>query len=229
MEPVKAITFDCYGTLIDWEAGLGAFLYDLARRSGDRDAPPGRELRKRWEEIQLGLFRGEYRGYSDVLVDTLRTWVGERGYRWNEKDGQALEHAMQCWQPFPDAVPALQGAKSAGLRLAIVSNADRHIMDSILHQLAPVEFDEVVVSEDVRAYKPNTAAFECVLRNLRVSSAEALHVASGFEYDVAVAKSKGMSAAWVNRHRRQAPGAQAPDHEWDSLWGLAEFVGQPPT
>jgi 2-haloalkanoic acid dehalogenase type II len=224
---VKAITFDCYGTLIDWEGGLGAFLYDLARRSGDHDPPPGRELRERWEEIQLGLFRGEYRGYYDIIVDTLRTWVGERGYRWNEKDGQALEHAMQCWQPFPEVVPALQHAKAAGLRLAIVSNTDRHIVERILQQLAPVEFDEVVVSQDVRAYKPDTAPFERALRNLRVSPRETLHVSSDFEYDVAVAKSKGMTAAWVNRHRRQAPGENRPDHEWDSLWSLAEFVGPP--
>jgi 2-haloacid dehalogenase len=86
-----------------------------------------------------------------------------------------------------------------------------------------------VVSQDVRAYKPDTAPFERALRNLRVSPRETLHVSSDFEYDVAVAKSKGMTAAWVNRHRRQAPGENRPDHEWDSLWSLAEFVGQPPT
>src|SRR4051794_12990347 len=147
MEPVKAVTFDLYGTLVDWEGGLGTFLYDLARRSGDLEPGSGRELRGRWEEIQLGLFQGEYRGYYDIVVDTLRTWVGERGYRWNEKDGQALEHAMQCWQPFAETVPAVERARAAGLRLAIVSNPDRHIIEQVLHQLAPLEFDEVVVAQ----------------------------------------------------------------------------------
>jgi 2-haloacid dehalogenase len=228
METVKALTFDCYGTLVDWEGGLGTFLYDLARRSGDRDPEPGRDLRERWEEIQFELVTGEYRPYHEILVDSLRTWAGERGYRWNDKDGEALGRAMGCWQPFPDTVPALLRAKAAGLRLAIISNTDRHIMDATLRQLAPVEFDEVVVAQDVRAYKPAVAPFERALRDLCVPPAEVLHVAFGFRYDIATAQSKGMQTAWVNRHRLPAPGESRPDHEWDSLWGLTELVGQPP-
>ncbi|MGH8572993.1 MAG: haloacid dehalogenase type II [Gammaproteobacteria bacterium] len=228
MDQVKAVTFDCYGTLVDWEGGLGTFLYDLARRAGDHDPGPGRELRERWEEIQFELVRGAYRSYQDILVDSLRTWVGERGYRWNEKDGEALERAMQSWQPFPDTVPALLRAKEAGLRLAIVSNTDRHIIEQTLLQLAPVEFDEVVVAEDVRAYKPDTAPFDRVLHVLDAAPSDVLHVAFGFKYDIAAAQRKGMPTAWVNRHRQPAPGEEKPDHEWDSLWGLAELVGRPP-
>lgn len=227
MDQVKAVTFDCYGTLVDWEGGLGTFLYDLARRAGDHDPGPGRELRARWEEIQFELVRGPYRSYYDILVDSLRTWVGERGYRWNEKDGEALERAMQSWQPFPDTVPALLRAKAAGLRLAIVSNTDRHIIEQTLRQLAPVEFDEVVVAEDVRAYKPDKAPFDRVLQVLDAAPTEVLHVAFGFKYDIAAAQRKGMPTAWVNRHRQPAPGEEQPDHEWDSLWGLAELVGRP--
>jgi len=152
MAELKAATFDCYGTLVDWEAGLGTFLYDVARRAGERDPPPGRELRERWEQIQFELIQGEYRSYRDILVDSLRTWVGERGYRWNEQEGEALERAMQSWQPFPD-------------------------------------------------------------------------IAFGFQYDIGPAQRKGMATAWVNRDRRPIPGAEVPDHEWDSLWGLAEMTG----
>lgn len=228
MDHVKAATFDCYGTLVDWEGGLGTFLYEVARRAGDRDPGPGRELRERWEEIQYELIQGAYRTYTDILVDSLRTWVGERGYRWNEKDGEALERAMGSWQPFPDTVPALLAARGAGLRLAIVSNTDRHIMEQTLRQLAPVEFDAVVVAEDVRAYKPDSRPFDRVLQVLDAAPAEVLHVAFGFRYDIATAKRKGMQTAWVNRHRGPAPGEERPDHEWDSLWGLHELVGQTP-
>jgi 2-haloacid dehalogenase len=229
MEPIKAVTFDCYGTLVDWEGGLGTFLYDLARRSGDRDPPPGRELRERWEAIQFKLLQGDYLGYHDILVDSLRTWVGERGYRWNDKDGEALGRAMGCWQPFPDTVPALLKAKEEGLRLGIVSNTDHHIMQATLCQLAPVEFDVVVVAQDVRAYKPAVAPFERVLRELAIPPAQVLHAAFGFKYDIAAAQSKGMQTAWVNRHRHPPPGEQRSDYEWDSLWGLTELAGQPPT
>ena len=227
MAQLKALTFDCYGTLVDWEGGLGTFLYDLARRAGDRTPDPGSKLRARWEEIQFELIQGEYRSYQDILVDSLRTWVGERGYRWNDRDGEALESAMQAWQPFPDTVPALLRAKAAGLRLAIVSNTDRHIMEHTLRQMAPVQFDAVVVAQDVRAYKPDTEGFTRVLQVLDCPAAEVLHVAFGFKYDIAAAKRKGMPTAWVNRHRQPAPDEEMPDHEWDSLWGLAELVERP--
>ncbi len=227
MAELTAVTFDCYGTLVDWEGGLGTFLYDLARRAGDRDPGPGRELRERWEEIQFELIHGGYRSYQDILVDSLRTWVGERGYRWNEGEGEALERAMQSWQPFPDTVPALLRTSAAGLRLAIVSNTDRHIIEHTLRQLAPVRFDEVVVAEDVRAYKPDLEPFTRALHALGSPAREVLHVAFGFKYDIAAAQRKGMPTAWVNRHREQAPGEEEPDHEWDSLWGLAELVERP--
>ncbi|MGH2780848.1 MAG: HAD family hydrolase, partial [Thermoleophilaceae bacterium] len=127
-------TFDCYGTLIDWEGGAAAFLYELARRH-EREPPPARELRARWEELQFERLRGEYRGYRDILADSLAEWAGERGYRWNARDGEALARAMESWQPFPDTVPALRAAKERGLRLWIVSNTDRAIMEHSLGHL----------------------------------------------------------------------------------------------
>ena len=224
MSELKVATFDCYGTLIDWEGGLGTFLYDLARRSGDRDPEAGGELRRRWEEIQFEIVRGPYRSYRDVLEDSLRTWVGERGYRWNVQDAEALERAMGSWQPFPDTVPALARARAAGMRLAIVSNTDRHIMAQTLRQLQPVEFDEVVVAEDVRAYKPDTHPFRVALHALAARPEQTLHVAFGFKYDIGAAASLGLRTAWVNRHREPAPDGRPADYEWDSLWGLPELV-----
>ena len=80
---VKVATFDCYGTLIDWEGGAASFLYELARRH-EREPPPGRELRERWEELQFERLQGEYRSYREILADSLAEWAGERGYRWND-------------------------------------------------------------------------------------------------------------------------------------------------
>ena len=224
MPAVKVATFDCYGTLIDWEGGLGAFLYDLARRNGDSDPGPGSELRERWEQIQFELIQGRYRTYRDVLHDALRTWVGERGYRWNTNEGEALERSMQSWQPFPDTIPALSRAKQAGLRLVIVSNTDRHIMDQTLRQLAPLTFDAVVLAEDVRAYKPSSTPFTRALEVADADPREVLHVAFGFKYDIPPAQALGMQTAWVNRRREAAPGEARPDYEWRDLWGLVEVA-----
>ena len=214
-------TFDCYGTLIDWEAGVGAFLYELARRH-EHDPPPARELRERWEALQFERLHGDWRCYRDVLADSLAQWAGERGYRFNEHDGEQLARSMESWQPFPDTVPALRAAREAGLRLWILSNTDRAIIEHSLRHLE-VEFDGVTVAGDCRAYKPSIVPFEHALREIDVPHDQILHVAFGFKYDIAPAQRLGLRTAWVNRKQEQAPGAERPDHEWNDLWPLAKL------
>ena len=207
---------------MDWEGGAASFLYEMARRRGDHEPGAGQELRERWEELQFERIQGPYQSYRRILEDSLAEWAGERGYRWNENDGEALARAMESWQPFPDTVPALRRAREAGLRLCIVSNTDRAIMASTLRQL-PVDFDEVVVAEDVRAYKPSRQPFERALHVLGEDPDRILHVAFGFKYDIGPAKALGYRTAWVNRKREPRPGPDEPDYEWDTLWPLAEL------
>jgi len=225
MPPFKVATFDCYGTLVDWEGGAATYLYDLARRSGECEPESGIALRTRWEEIQFELLADEYRSYTDVLSQSLRAWVGERGYRWNENDGQAFAKSMQSWQPFADTIPALRRVREAGLGLAIVSNTEHSIMDHTLRQLAPIEFDHVVVAEDVHCYKPDRRLFTRMLDEASVAPEEVLHVAFGFKYDIGPAQELGLGTAWINRHREALPdGGTAPDYEWPNLWGLADHL-----
>jgi 2-haloacid dehalogenase len=109
MDEIEFATFDCYGTLIDWEGGAAAFLYSLARRF-EQDPPPGRVLRERWEEIQFELLHGDYAPYREVLGSSLRAWAEERGYEAPDDAPEAFALAMESWQPFPDTVPALRAA-----------------------------------------------------------------------------------------------------------------------
>jgi 2-haloacid dehalogenase len=215
-------TFDCYGTLIDWEGGAASFLYDLARRH-ESDPPPGRVLRERWEELQFERLQVGWTSYRTVLSDSLSEWAGERGYRLNTSDGEALARAMESWQPFPDTIPALRAAKEAGLGLWIISNTDRAIMEHTLRHLE-LDFDGVTVAEDARAYKPSRAPFDKALHDMGLAPGEVLHVAFGFKYDIGPAKELGFKTAWVNRHREAAPGPEQPDHEWTDLWPLAEVA-----
>ena len=218
MGEIRVATFDCYGTLIDWEAGLGAFLYDLAR---EHEHAPARELWERWEEIQFERLKGSWCSYREVLAASLALWAGERGYRFNEHDGERLVRSMESWQPFPDTVPALRAAKEAGLRLWILSNTDRSIMEHTLRHLQ-VEFDGVTVAEDCRAYKPSKAPFEHALREIGATHDQILHVAFGFKYDIGPAQRLGLRTAWVNRGATPAPGPERPDFEWRDLWPRAE-------
>jgi 2-haloacid dehalogenase len=195
----------------------------MARRHGDADPGPGRALRERWEELQFELIGGEYRPYRDVLAHSLHQWAEERGYAWDERDGEALVRAMESWQPFPDTVPALRRVRAAGLRLVIVSNTDRSIVEHTLRQLE-VELDDVVVAEDCRAYKPSPVPFERALSVTGERPERMLHVAFGFKYDIGPARRLGLRTGWVNRHGEQRPGSDLPDHEWRDLWGLAELA-----
>ena len=221
----RLATFDCYGTLVDWEGGAASFLYDLALRHGETEPPPGRELRDRWEAIQFGLLRGEYMPYRDVLAQSLHAWMDERGYRWSDSEGEALVRSIRTWQPFPDTRPALLRAREAGLRLAIVSNTDRDIIAHTLRQIG-VPFDDVITAEDARAYKPADAVFDYALERLGVPPEEILHVAFGFKYDIGPATRHGMQSAWVNRHVEPPPGDERFDHEWRDLWPLADLAAE---
>jgi 2-haloalkanoic acid dehalogenase type II len=218
-----ACTFDCYGTLIDWEGGLGTFLYDYGLRSRDPDPPPGRELRERWEAIQFEVIQGPYKPYRDVLSESLRRLAAERGWPYTDEDGKALARSMRSWQPFPDTTPALRVAHEAGLRLVIVSNIDRDILEhSLKHIEAPI--DEVVTAEDVGSYKPAPAHFERALEVIGAPAGQILHVAFGFKYDIGPAQQHGFRSAWVNRHGEPRPGDAVPDLEWRDLWALSELA-----
>ncbi len=226
-DEIRVATFDCYGTLIDWEGGLGTFLSDLALRHGETRSEPGRRLREGWEAIQFGLIQGEYRPYAAVLAESLRRWMEERGYAWDAAEGDALARAMRCWQPFPDTRPALMEAREAGLRLVIVSNTDDAIIEHSLRHLE-VPFDAVITAEQCGAYKPAAAPFERALARLGEPAGRVLHVAFGFKYDIGPAQRLGFRTAWVNRRAEPAPGVERPDHEWRDLWGLAELAAQAP-
>jgi 2-haloalkanoic acid dehalogenase type II len=220
----RVATFDCYGTLVDWEGGIGAFLYALMLREGVEDPPPGRELRLRWEVIQFELVTGPYKPYKQILGEATLAWCRENGLPENEAYADAIVGSMRAWQPFPDARPALTAAREAGIRLVILSNTDRDIIDHSLKQIG-VPFDGVVVAEDVGSYKPSAANFERLLQEVGEEPADILHVAFGFKYDIRTAKEQGMRTAWVNRHAEPLPDrGAAPDHEWRDLWGLADLA-----
>ncbi|MEA2621986.1 MAG: 2-haloacid dehalogenase [Chloroflexota bacterium] len=223
--PVAA-TFDCYGTLVDWEGGAAGFLYQLALRAGDPAPPRAAALRDRWEKLQFEIIRGPYLPYQEVLARSLAAWAAETGYRLEPGDGQAFARSMRSWGPFPDTRPALLQAHARGLRLVIVSNSDHALMDHTLRQL-DLPFEHVVLAEDAGAYKPDAAPLLMALERIGQPPERVIHTAFGFKYDIGPAQRLGMQTAWINRHVEPAPGPERPDHEWRDLWGLARLLGGP--
>jgi 2-haloalkanoic acid dehalogenase type II len=223
---LRVATFDCYGTLVDWEGGAGGFLYQLALQHGDRRLVSGRELRDRWETIQFELLAGPWRPYRQILASSLEAFCQERGWPYRSTDGEALLRSMRSWGPFPDTRPALLQARAAGLHLAIISNTDNDIIEHTLRQLE-LPFDAIITAQDAGAYKPADGVFEHALARLGEVPEHILHVAFGFKYDIGPAQRHGLRTAWVNRHAEAAPGAERPDYEWRDLWGLAKLAGGP--
>ena len=201
----KAATFDCYGTLIDWEGGAASFLYDVARRNGDDDPGPGHLLRQRWEEIQFEHIQRDYRSYGEVLKESLREWVGERGYRWNVNVGYDFARSMQSLAAVPRHHPRPDAAAEAGIPLAIVSNSENAIMDHTLRQLSAAGVRSCGLGRRGALLQARRRPFTRMLDKLSAPAEEVLHVAFGFKYDIGMAKELGMQTAWINRHREPLP------------------------
>jgi len=230
MAGIRVVTFDCYGTLIDWEGGTASFLYELALRdagpaeSSAAELPSAAGIRERWERIQFDLIAGAYRPYKEILANSLALLAAEQGWSVTQADKAAFVRAMRSWQPFPDTRSALAAARARGAQLVIISNTDR---DIIVHTLRHLEipFDAVITAEDCHAYKPAPAVFHRALEVIGTPPDRILHVAFGFEYDNGPANAVGMRTAWVNRSARARPPGEVPDFEWRDLWALAEALG----
>jgi len=201
------VTFDCYGTLIDWDAGIRNFLKDLLARKGalvDLDS-----FHRRWEEVQFDLIQREYRPYKDVLRLSLEATMEEFGVPYAPEDGDAFAKSMPTWQPFPDVPPALRELKRHA-RIAIISNTDNDILRESV-KLMGADFDALITAEDAKVYKPSPRIFEFALQRLGEAPERILHVAFGFKYDLAPAKQVGMVTCWLNRTGEPKPEGVEPD------------------
>lgn len=216
----SAVTFDCYGTLVDWEAGITNFLEQTFRERQVK-ANLVEVLRVR-EDLDFELVQGPYRSYREILHVSLRDAFTRFGIAYGEGDGDRLAESVPEWPVFKETKPAL-GRLARNCRLAIISNIDRDIIEKTKVKIG-VDFDLIITAEEARAYKPSTKPFELTLQKLDCGPRDILHVSSGFRYDIPPASRLGFRTAWVNRkHENKAIGIQA-DYEFESLTELAQFV-----
>ncbi len=221
-----ALTFDCYGTLIDWQSGIGAAMLPLLERIGE---PAQAEwIMRRFGEIERAKQAGAYRSYREVLRDVSRELLGGDGDgRASETDLDALSESIRDWPAFDDTIDALRALRER-YTLAIVSNIDREIFeDGTLPRLG-VPFDVVVTAEDVRSYKPGHAHFHEASRRLGVGFDRILHVAESRFHDIEPANALGIASVHVDRagggSSASGAGAGNPDLTVGSMRELAEMV-----
>jgi 2-haloacid dehalogenase len=220
----ELLTFDCYGTLINWEAGLLPAIHRILSAHGKKieDAT----LLQLYGDFELGAERGAFRPYREVLESVVRQFGLELGFTPTAEQVRSLPDSLPTWTPWPDTVAALRQLKTR-FRLAIVSNVDDDLFAGTRPQLG-VDFDEVVTAQQAQAYKPALKVFELALSRVNAPAHRVLHVGQSIYHDVIPAQALGLATVWVNRpSARPGVGAvKAAEAKPDlTVLSLAELAG----
>ncbi|MXY46341.1 MAG: haloacid dehalogenase type II [Chloroflexi bacterium] len=226
-----ALTFDCYGTLIDWESGIAGALRPVVDAHGTSVSDD--ELMALYAEIEGVGKSGEYRRYREVLRATVRGIGTRLGFVPSLSEVECLAGSIGSWQPFPDTIDALRRFQGK-YRLCIVSNVDDDLFAGTARTLE-VDFDYIVTAEQAGSYKPSHNNFAIAVARIGVPKERVLHVAESVKLDIVPAKSFGMDAVWVNRHAgleregsasgNPADGNSGADLEVPDLKTLADLMG----
>jgi len=203
-------TFDCYGTLIDWNGGIGREFERLfgAARVG--------ELLYAYHDLEPQIQREDQtRSYREVMAVTL----ARLGAPAAEED--ALGRSLPSWEPFPEVPEALERVRALGWQLAVLSNTDRDLLDASLARIG-VEFDLSIVASEIGSYKPSRGHWDEFSARSGAERDRHVHVGASLFHDIAPAAGLGLRTIWINRLGEE-PEPQ-PDVELHSLDGLAEHL-----
>ncbi len=223
----EVLTFDCYGTLIDWESGIWEALRPvLANHRIDMLTDKALEL---YGELESEAERGEYHEYKTVLRMVLEGLGSRLGFIPSQTELQRFSESVQDWPAFPDSTPALQALKKK-YKLAIISNIDDDLF-AFSAQRLQTQFDWVITAQQAKSYKPALKNFHLAFERIELPKNKILHVAQSLFHDIVPAKALGLSAVWINRRHTKkgfgaTPPAQArPDLEVPDLQTLAGVIG----
>ena len=224
----RLLTFDCYGTLIDWESGIFSALRPILARRGKTISDS--DLLRLYSELEAAAEQGEFRPYRQVLESVVEGFGERLGFTPTESEIRSLPDSLPNWLPFPDTIAAL-GKLKARYQLAVISNVDDDLFAGTARRL-DVAFDYVITAQQAQAYKPSLQIFKLAQQRTGVISSQWLHVGQSIYHDVVPAQSLGIKTVWVNRPSPR-PGAGAakaasaqPDLELPDLKSLAQLTSE---
>jgi 2-haloacid dehalogenase len=224
---VKLVTFDCYGTLIDWESGIFSALHPVLAAHGKSVSDA--DLLAMYGEFEADAEAGEYRPYRDVLQSVVRAFGQRLGFVPTEEEIQSLPASLSRWRPWPDTVAGLQRLATR-YQLAIISNID-DAMFAMTRSFLPVNFATVTTAQQAGCYKPGLEIFRLALSKATVRPDQIVHVGQSIYHDVLPAQSLGLATVWVNRPSPRAgigavkQAAGKPDLEVPDIATLVERAG----
>jgi 2-haloacid dehalogenase/putative hydrolase of the HAD superfamily len=215
------VTFDCYGTLIDWETGIAGAFREAARATGTA-LDVGAALAA-YHEIEPVVQAEAFRSYREVLAESARRVAARLGWRLPAERAGFLAESLPSWPPFADTNAALDRLAAAGCRLGILSNVDDDLLAGTRRRLAPV-FDPalVVTAQQVRSYKPAPAHFEEARR--RIGGAPWVHAAQSLFHDVAPTRALGIPGVWINRQGQRPAGPSGALADFRTLAEFADWL-----
>ena len=204
-------TFDCYGTLIDWNGGIRR---ELARVFGEERADA---LLHRYHGLEPQLEADGTRSYREVLTEAMRGLGAPDG------EQEALANSLPSWEPFPEVRAALEESRSGGWKLAILSNSDRDYIDASTDSLG-VPFELAIVASEIGSYKPGHRHWERFFEQTGAPREGHVHVAASRFHDVAPANELGLRSVWINR--LDEPAEPKPTRELTDLSRLADTLDE---
>ncbi|MGB9770734.1 MAG: haloacid dehalogenase type II [Candidatus Kapaibacteriota bacterium] len=222
----KLLSFDCYGTLVDWEKGIVESLEPFLVSRGV--VIDDEQLLEMYAKYESEIENGTYIEYKEVLVEVFNKICGRLSIRINDREKHLLLESFANWEPFPDTISALKSFKK-NFKLAIISNVDDDLF-KLTQKKLDVEFDYVITAQQVKSYKPSTLIFKYALEKFGISKEHILHIAQSIYHDIVPAKSLGITTVWVNRRKgRKGSGATPPaqgkpDLEVPDLAVLANLI-----
>ncbi len=222
----KILTFDCYGTLIDWESGIFSAVRPILATHGKSISDA--LLLEMYGELEAQAEQGEFRCYRDVLQLVVNGFGNQLGFEPTDEEKRSLPESLNNWLPFADTVRALEQLKSK-FKLAVISNVDDDLFAASAKKLK-VEFDYVITAQQASCYKPGISIFKLALKTIGIAPEYILHCGQSVYHDVIPAQSLGMSTVWVKRPSPRAgigavkPASGQPDLQVPSLETLARIA-----
>jgi len=219
MPSFDVLTFDCYGTLVDWDAGIGAAFLEAAAAQGvelDREA-----VLAAYARAEPAVEAGPFRAYREVLAATALEVARQLGWALEPAGAGFLAQSLPSWPVFVDTNPALERLVSLGVSLGILSNVDDDLLAGTRQHFS-VDFDLIVTAQQLRSYKPARGHFDRA-RPI-IGGRRWLHVAQSYFHDIEPAVAQGVPVVWVNRKGEKPSGTARPTAEVGDLTELVRWL-----
>jgi len=220
----SVITFDCYGTLINWQVGILGALRPILKKFGSNLSDAG--VLELYSTFEPQIQSGPYKPYREVLGEIVRRFGAKLVFTPTQQEIDSLAESIKDWPPFPDTTAGLRKLKTK-YKLAIISNIDDDLLAHSL-RLIGVPFDFLITAQQAKSYKPSHNNFNLALKKIGLPKEKVLHAAESLYHDVAPANELGIANVWVNR-RGGKPGATKdidakPNLEVPDIKTLAEVA-----